>query len=75
MICLSIFVYTNTGLKYKKTIVNIQNNNQKCFTWSVLAKLYPQPDNPHRVNPYKRLEYNCNMTGIDYPIKTRDKEV
>ena len=35
-------------------------------------KLYPQPNSPHRVGPYKRLEHNLHMTVIDYLVKTSD---
>ena len=68
----SLYKPTLKSLKFKKTIVNIDNNNQKCFTWSVLEKLYPQPNSPHRVSPYKRLEHNLHMTVIDYLVKTSD---
>lgn len=68
----SSYISTPKGLKYKKAIVIIKNSDQKCFTWSDLGKLYPQPNISHKVSPYERLEYNLGMAGIDYPIRTND---
>lgn len=71
----SSYISTPKGLKHKKAIVIIKNSDQKCFIWSVLGKLYPQPNISHRVSPYERLEYNLGMAGIDYSIRTNDKKV
>lgn len=37
----------------KKGLVNVQNQDQKCFQWSVLAALYPAPQNAQRVDQYQ----------------------
>ena len=40
-------------LRDKKTIVNIQNKDNKCFMWSILADLHPidYRQNPERIKP------------------------
>ena len=50
-------------------VLNIQNKDQKCFLWSVLAKLYPAKDHKQRVTHYIKYEKELNMEGIDYPVK------
>ncbi|KAK3742158.1 hypothetical protein QZH41_020479, partial [Actinostola sp. cb2023] len=58
-------------IKNKKAVLNVQNDELKCFLWSVLAAKHPihWRDHPHRVNHYKPYESELNMVGIDYPVK------
>src|SRR5947207_883428 len=37
-------------------VINIQNNDEKCFMWSVLAQLYPASHHQERVSHYKQYE-------------------
>jgi hypothetical protein len=53
----------------KKAIINIRNNDQKCFLWSVLAHLHVSCSNRDRVHPYKQYEAQLDMTGIEYPVQ------
>ena len=39
-----------------KSIVNIKNEDQKCFMWSILAALHPVLTNPQRVSNYEPFE-------------------
>ena len=34
-------------LGIRTSILNIQNTDQKCFTWSILAKIYPPQQSNH----------------------------
>ena len=58
-------------IKNKKAVLNIQNEDLKCFLWSILAAKHPVHwrDHPHRVNHYTRYEAELNMQGIEYPVK------
>ncbi|KAK3731226.1 hypothetical protein QZH41_004694 [Actinostola sp. cb2023] len=58
-------------IKNKKAVLNIQNQDPKCFLWSVLAAKHPvdRRDQPHRVNHYLPYESELNMTGMEYPVK------
>ncbi|KAK3731613.1 hypothetical protein QZH41_015864 [Actinostola sp. cb2023] len=57
-------------LKDKKAIVNIKNNDNKCFMWSVLAALHPVhwKDQPHRVTHYQPHLNKLNFDGIEFPV-------
>ena len=68
----SSYIELPSYLKNKKAIVNVKNNDQKCFLWSVLAALYPAPRNPDRVSHYENHEDSLKMTGISYPVKQTD---
>ena len=47
----SSYIPLPAKLANKKAIVNVQNHDQKCFMWSILAALHPACDNPesHKV--------------------------
>lgn len=56
-----------------KIIINVQNkNDNKCFLWSILSKLYPASKNKQRVSKYEQYENNINMKGIEYPVRIKD---
>ena len=61
------------ALKNKKAIINMQNEDDKCFMWSVLRALYPKDTNPQRVDKdLKSKQDSINMKGIRYPVNFRD---
>ena len=46
-------------------IINVQNKkDNKCFLWSILAKLHPAKDNGKRVTKYQEYEKELNMKGL-----------
>ena len=57
-------------LKFKSSnIINVKNTkDNKCFLWSILAKLYPADNNKDRVTKYKPYENEINMNNIEYPV-------
>ncbi|XP_061191773.1 uncharacterized protein LOC133200019 [Saccostrea echinata] len=54
----------------KKAVLNIENVDQKCFLWSILASLHPigRLDHPARVSNYTKYEYELNTEGLDFPL-------
>jgi len=52
-------------------VVNIKNNDNKCFLWSILACLHPKSNNPNRLLHYVRYEKELNMKGISYPVHVK----
>lgn len=59
----------------KRSILNIRNEDNKCFLWSIIAKLFPPPDTCHnktRVSNYTPYENRFNMNGITYPVALKD---
>ena len=70
----SSYVKLPKELHDKKAILNIQNDDQKCFVWSVLAALHPvnRKDQPHRLHHYRPFEGELNVNGIEFPVKVSD---
>ena len=56
----------------KKTIVNIRNNDEKCFLWCVLRCLHPRDKNDFRLTDLKQYENSLNTKRIKYPVKVKD---
>ena len=59
-------------LKNKKAIINMKNQDNKCFMWCVLCALNPTNEHPERIDKdLKSKEDILNMEGIDYPVNFR----
>ena len=60
------------ALKNKKAIINMKNQDNKCFMWSVLRALNPKDKNAERIdNDLRSKEDTLNMEGISYPVDFR----
>ena len=44
------FMELPTDIGSKHAIVNVQNSDEKCFIWAILAQLHPAPYNRERVS-------------------------
>ena len=60
------------ALKNKKAIINMKNQDDKCFLWCVLRALNPKDNHPERIdNDLKSKVDILNMQGIQYPVSFR----
>jgi hypothetical protein len=70
--------FTPTGRSYveipykTKGIINIQNEDDKCFMWAVLAALHPAAKDPQRVSKYKAYKDELDFEGIEMPFNVKD---
>ena len=68
----SSYIPLDPYLANKKAIINIQNEDDKCFMWCVLRALYPKNKNAERIDKdLKSKQDNINMGGIRYPVDFR----
>ena len=59
-------------LAQKKAIINMKNEDDKCFTWSVLRALNPREEHAERIDKdLNKKEDSLNMTGIVYPVQLK----
>ena len=58
----------------KKAVVNIQNKDDLCFLWAVIAGIYgdPKDRDAKRVAHYRQWEHEFNLTGIAMPMALKD---
>ena len=59
-------------VKNSKAVINIQNDDDKCFLWSVLAYLYEANNSRERVKHYEQYGTELNMNRIGYPVAVKD---
>ena len=68
----SSFLPLPAKLVCKKAIINVQNNDDKCFMWAVLAALHPINNNPQRLAHYIQYADELDFTSIPFPMKLCD---
>ena len=54
-----------TGIR---SLVNIKNDDNKCFLWSILAALHPAPHHAERLSPYLEFEQELNLENMTFPM-------
>ena len=61
-------------LANKKAIINVQNDHNKCFMWSVLSSLQPVDEHSYCISKYKKWEneFDEELNEIEYPVKLSD---
>ena len=60
-------------LKNRKAIINMKNEDDKCFMWCVLRALNPKDRDAERIDKdLKSKEHTLNMEGIAYPVSLKD---
>ena len=68
----SSYIPLDPYLANKKALINMQNEDEKCFMWSVLRALYPKDNHPERIDKdLKSKQDSINMDGICYPVNFR----
>ena len=55
-----------------KSIVNIQNNDNYCFIWSILAHKYKVDNHRERVSYYENHFHELNQGDFQFPMKIKD---
>ena len=61
-------------IKNKKACINVQNNNQECFKYSILsAPHYQEIQKDHfRPSKYTKWLNDLNFEGIDFPVDLKE---
>ena len=61
-------------LKYqKKGLINIKENDQKCFLWCHVRHINPLKEHSERIKKIDRnIACNLNYDGIEFPIEEND---
>ena len=68
----SSYIKLPTKLIHTRSIQNVYNEDNMCFTYAILSALHPNTPNGGRFESY--LEYVCdlNMSGIKFPVVIKD---
>ena len=69
----SSYIELPRELKYKNAIVNMKNEDNRCFIWCVLRALYPVKKDKYRIDKTLKSKIETlNTTGIKYPVSLSD---
>ena len=68
----STFIPLPQTLALSNSILNIENEDEKCFLYCVLASLHPQQALPEHPQLYEPYVHEVVMTGIQYPVSIND---
>jgi len=66
------YIPTPTFLLGKHCIVNVKNNDDKCFLWAILSCLFEPTQNKERISNYYQYERSVNVQGLNFPITPKD---
>ena len=60
----------------KKGLINIKNNDQKCFLWCHVRHINPLKEHPERIKKIdKKIACNLlNYDEIEFPVEEKDFE-
>ena len=57
----------------RKGLINIKNNDQKCFLWCHVRHINPVKEHPGRIKKINRdFANNLNYDGIEFPVQEKD---
>jgi len=68
----SSYIKTPHFLIGKRCIVNVVNEDNMCFKWSVLSALHEPNANKERVSHYLKYTDSLNFQNIQFPMKVKD---
>lgn len=55
-------------LQKKGAVINVDNDDEYCFKYAVLAACFPQPKNPQRAQKYSQYENALDFSGLKFPV-------
>ncbi|XP_072400684.1 uncharacterized protein [Diabrotica undecimpunctata] len=58
-------------IKRKKACVNVKNDDEACFAWSVISALNPVDKDPQRVSKYPHYSQVLKLKGIQWPMSMK----
>ena len=66
----STFLPLPTKISTKKAVINMKNNDDQCFKWSVVRALHPVDIHPERITKeLKDQSERLDWSGLKFPVK------
>ena len=66
------YIPTPKSIVGKHAVVNVQNKDNLCFLYSVLAALHPANDIVGMLYKYKPYLHELKVDGLEFPLKVHD---
>lgn len=68
----SCYIHLPKKIQAKKTCINIKNDDNYCFAWTVMAALYPVQKNAQRISSYPHFSTVLNLNNMSFPVSFKD---
>src|SRR6267154_1206889 len=68
----SSFIPTPKELIGKRALVNVRNNDTRCFLYAVASAIHPAKIDTQRPTQYKKYFPEFNITGLKFPLVPKD---
>nr|CAH7717038.1 unnamed protein product [Callosobruchus chinensis] len=69
---ISTYIEMPKFIKNTKSVINIQNTDQYCFLWCIVAALNPCVRNSNKTSSYPHFSRILKYDGIPFPISLKD---
>ena len=66
------YIPTPKSIIGKKAIINVKNNDENCFLYSILTHIKCNEKNKNRLSYYKKYLHELRTDGIDMSMKLED---
>lgn len=66
------YIESPSVIRNTKSCLNIKNNDEYCFLWSVVAALFPSKKNVNRPSSYPYFASVLNTQGMEFPPSSND---
>ena len=64
----STYIELPRTLKCSRSLLNIKNEDNKCFLYCILAKLHPNVSVPEQTSSYLPYENEIDVSGLTFPM-------
>ncbi|CAH1099545.1 unnamed protein product [Psylliodes chrysocephalus] len=71
-IAASSYIKLPISINNKNAVINIENQDNACFAWSINAAIFPAEGDPKNPSSYPHYDTLLDFQGIDFPVKLKD---
>ena len=71
-LCAFSYISLPKQIAKKHAVINIKNNDNYCFAWSIISALFPSQKNVNRTTSYPNFFNILNFKEIEFPVNLKD---
>ena len=68
----SCHIDTLSSIKYKRALINVENEDDRCFEYAIIASEFPPKYYKHLPSNYINVMDELNTKGIEMPMRLKD---
>lgn len=71
----SSYIPLPENIKKRQAVINVQNNDQRCFMYSILSKFVKSDNSQRSTRDYEEIENKFDFSGLTYPVPLKDSNI